>query len=133
MAANPTPKLTPQQYLDLERAAETRHEYFNGQMYAMAGGSARQSQIIANLARELGTLLKRTPCRVMLQDLRVSVSPQGLYAYPDVLVVCEELKFTDEHQDTLTNPCLVIEVLSPSTERYDRGLKFAQYRNISEL
>jgi len=133
MAAQPTPRLSPAEYLEIERAAETRHEYFDGQMFAMAGGSYRQSLIIFNLASELRDALKGKPCGVAGQDLRTSVSADGLYAYPDVLVVCGEPRFLDGRGDTIINPTLIIEVLSPSTEAYDRGLKFAQYRKIESL
>src|SRR6185437_1640080 len=122
----------PEEYLQIERAAETRHEFFAGEMYAMAGGSARQSLVIFNLVRELGNGLKGR-CKVMGQDLRTSVAHEGLYTYPDLLVVCGELKFADSRPDTVTNPVLLVEVLSPSTESYDRGFKFAQYRQIETL
>ncbi len=133
MAAQPTPRLSPAEYLEIERAALSRHEYFDGQMFAMAGGSYRQSLIIFNLASELRNALKDKPCGVAGQDLRTSVSADGLYTYPDVLVVCGEPRFVDDQPDTITNPTLIIEVLSPSTEAYDRGLKFAQYRKIESL
>lgn len=127
------PRLTPQQYLEIERAAETRNEYFDGQMYVMAGGSLRQSAIISNLAGELGAALRDRPCLVLLQGMRTSASADGLYTYPDVVVVCDEPKLLDDQQDTLMNPVLIIEVLTPSTEAYDRGFKFAQYRKIESL
>jgi len=133
MAAQPRPRLLPEEYLEIERTAEFRHEYWQGEMFAMAGGSARQSVIIFNLGRELGNLLKGRPCLVMGQDMRTRVAPDGLYAYPDVVVVCGEPKFADQRQDTLVNPTLIAEVLSPSTEAYDRGFKFAQYQAIESL
>lgn len=133
MAAHPKPRLTPEEYLKFERAAEFRHEYFNGEIFAMAGASYRHSQIIFSLARELGRLLDDGPCDVLGQDLRVNVSPNGLYTYPDLLVVCGGPIFIDDAFDTVRNPSLVIEVLSPSTEAYDRGFKSAQYRKIESL
>ena len=132
MAAQPRPRLTPEQYLEIERASPVRHEYYNGEMYAMAGGSLRQSQIIINIGAELRSAL-RGRCKVMGQDLRTSVAHEGLYTYPDLVVVCGEPKFADTKPDTVTNPVLVVEVLSPSTEAYDRGFKFAQYRTIETL
>jgi Uma2 family endonuclease len=133
MAAQPQPRLTPQQYLELERAAETRHEYYNGRMYAMAGGSLRHALITLNLAGELRAALKKRPCLVMSGDLRTRVAEDGLYTYPDVVVVCGEPQFADNRGDTVLNPMLLIEVLSPGTEGYDRGFKSAQYRTLESL
>jgi Uma2 family endonuclease len=133
MSAQPQPRLTPEQYLDAERAAEFRHEYYNGQIYAMSGGSYQHAQVIGNITGELHTSLKTRPCSVVPNDLRLRVSPDGLYTYPDVLVVCGEPKFADGRGDTVLNPALIVEVLSPSTEAYDRGFKSAQYRTIESL
>lgn len=133
MSAQPQPSLTPEQYLEIERAAEFRNEYYSGRMYAMSGGSARHGFIIANCVRELGNQLKMGPCRVASSDLRVRVSPGGLYTYPDVVVVCGEPQYADGRIDTLLNPVLIVEVLSPSTEAYDRGFKFTQYRKLESL
>ena len=129
----PQPRLTPAEYLELERAAEFRHEYYNGRMYAMSGGSLPHALIIANFSRELGNELKKTPCRVMNSDLRVAVSPNGLYTYPDIVVVCESPKYFEGQPDTLLNPVVLVEVLSPSTETQDRGFKAIQYRTIPAL
>jgi len=133
MSAQAQPRLTPEQYLEAERAAELKHEYYNGQMYAMSGGSYRHAQIIGNLTIELGTGLKRRPCSVVPNDLRLRVSPNGLYTYPDVIVICGDPRFADDRRDTLLNPALIAEVLSPSTEAYDRGFKSAQYRTVDSL
>ena len=133
MSAQPQPGLTPAQYLELERAAPFRSEYYNGRMYAMSGGSHGHALIIGNLIGELWGALKKGPCRVTPSDLRVRVSPAGLYTYPDVVVVCGEPKYADNQADTLLNPVLIIEVLSPSTEGYDRGFKSAQYRTLASL
>jgi Uma2 family endonuclease len=133
MSAQPQPRLTPEQYLEAERSAEFRHEYYNGQTYAMSGGSFQHGQIIGNLTIELGTGLKRRPCSVVPNDLRLRVSPDGLYTYPDVIVVCGDPRFADGRLDTLVNPVLIAEVLSPSTEAYDRGFKSAQYRTVESL
>ena len=115
------------------RAAEIKSEYFNGRMYAMSGGSYKHGRIIVNLASGLNTALKQGPCAVVSNDLRVRVSPAGLYTYPDIVVVCGEPRFADGLGDTLINPTLIAEVLSPSTEAYDRGFKFAQYRTLESL
>ena len=133
MSAQPQPRLTPEQYLELERAAEFRSEYYDGRMYPRADASFRHVIITTNLGAELGNALKRRPGTVGTSALRVRVAPGGLYAYPDVVVVGGEPRFTDRLEDTLMNPTLLIEVLSPSTEAYDRGFKSAQYRTIESL
>lgn len=133
MSAQPQPRLTPEQYLKIERSAEYRSEYYNGQMYAMSGGSFNHVRIIGNLAFELRAGLKQRTCEVVTSDLRLRVSPEGLYTYPDVTVVCGEPKFADDQKDTLLNPVFIAEVLSPSTEAYDRGFKAAQYRTLESL
>jgi len=133
MAAHPQHWLTPEEYLEIERAGEFRHEYYNGQMYLMPGGSLQHALIQANMARELGNALRKRPCIVTGSDLRMRVAEDGLYTYPDISVVCGEPEFADGRTDTLLNPCLIIKVLSPSTERKDRGFKFAQYRTLTSL
>lgn len=125
--------LTPTEYLKIERAAEFRHEYFNGEMFAMSGGSPQHSLIKMNTGRELGNKLKGRPCTAFDSDLRIRVSPAGLYTYPDISVVCGELEFDDDQGDTVLNPALLVEVLSDSTEAYDRGKKFEHYRRIASL
>jgi Uma2 family endonuclease len=102
-------------------------------MYAMSGGSVPHSLIAGNLGRELSVALKKRPCMVFSSDLRVRVTPEGLYTYPDLSVVCSEPRLLDGRSDTLLNPALVIEVLSPSTEAYDRGFRSAQYRRVESL
>ena len=126
-------RLTPTEYLKIERASEFRHEFVNGEMFAMAGGSPQHSAIKVNLSREVSTRLKGRPCTAFDSDLRIQVSPTGLYTYPDLSVVCGELEFDDDQQDTVLNPTLLVEVLSGSTEAYDRGEKFAHYRQIASL
>src|SRR5258707_36170 len=134
MSAQPQARLTPEQYLEIERAAsEVRSEYYRGRMSAMAGASYKHVLITGNLSRGLGKALKKSQCAVGANDLRMRVSPEGLYTYPDVVVVCGEPKFADDWTDTLLNPVLLIEVLSPSTEAYDRGFKSAQYRTLESL
>jgi Uma2 family endonuclease len=133
MSAQPQPPLTPEQYLEIERAAEVRSEFYGGRMYAMSGGTHPHALVIGNLGRELGNALKQGPCLVTTSDLRVRVAPDGLYTYPDIVVVCAEPKYVDGHNDTLLNPVLIVEVLSPSTEAYDRGFKAAQFRQVDSL
>src|SRR5450631_2337137 len=111
MSAQPQPRLTPEQYLELDRASEFRNEYYNGRMYAMSGGTPRHSLIIGNLIRELSTALKKRPCLVYTSDLRVRIAPDGLYTYPDISVVCEDPRLIEGRKDTLLNPALLIEVL----------------------
>jgi Uma2 family endonuclease len=132
MSAQPQSRLTPEEYLELDRASDIRHEYYNGHMYAMAGGSYRHARIIHNLGRALGNVLDGTPCEVTENEVRVQTLG-ALYVYPDIVVVCGEPKFIDGQADTLLNPTVLIEVLSPSTEAYDRGFKSAQYRTLDAV
>jgi Uma2 family endonuclease len=122
--------LTEAEYLRLERQAEFRSEYFDGEIFAMAGGTGAHSLIAINLAAELRNLLKDANCVVYNADLRVKVEATGLLTYPDVSIICGEQRFLDEEEDTLLNPGVIIEVLSDSTEAYDRGKKFEHYRQI---
>ena len=126
-------RLTPAEYLDIERVAAYRSEYFDGEMFAMAGGSPRHSLISANLIREVANRLKRRTCAVYESNLRILVSATGLYTYPDASVVYGPLEFEDPRRDTVLNPTLLVEVLSQSTEAYDRGKKFSHYRQIPSL
>jgi len=122
-----------EEYLARERAAETRSEYYAGEMFAMAGGSRAHNLIAGNLFASLHQQLRRRPCTVYPSDMRVKVSESGLYTYPDVTAVCDPEQFEDARQDTLLNPALVVEVLSPSTESYDRGRKAQNYRTVASL
>jgi len=131
--AKPASLLTEQEYLDIERAAEFRSEFFEGEMFAMAGGSPNHSLIAANVGGELRQALKRSPCLAFESNLRVKVEATGLYTYPDITIACEERRFSAEDPDSLLNPTLLVEVLSDSTEAYDRGQKFGQYRQIPSL
>jgi Uma2 family endonuclease len=133
MAVLPRRRYTPEEYLDLERAAEYRSEYFAGEIFAMAGASREHILIVANLTRELGTQLRGRQCETYPNDMRVKVTESGLYTYPDVAVVCGDPLFEDEEVDTLLNPTVLIEVLSPTTEAYDRGKKFGHYRRLDSL
>lgn len=125
--------MTPAEYLALERKAETKSEYIGGRMYAMSGVSRRHSLIAGNLHGEIGAQFRSRNCEAHMAQMRVKVSPSGVYTYPDVVAVCGEARFEDAEVDTLLNPTVIIEVLSPSTEAYDRGEKFVQYRRIDTL
>ena len=125
--------LTPEEYLAIERKSETKGEFYAGEVFAMVGASRRHNLIAANIIRVLGNQLLERPCNVYPSDMRVKVSATGKYTYPDVVVACEEELFDDEEKDTLLNPVLIVEVLSESTEAYDRGKKFEQYQYIESL
>ncbi len=125
--------ISPTDYLARERTADSKSEYFQGEVFAMAGGSANHSLIAANFIGEARQALKAKPCDVYSSDLRVKIQASGLYTYPDATIVCGELQFEDDAGDTLLNPTLVVEVLSDSTEQYDRGRKSNHYRQISSL
>lgn len=133
MSTLPKPFITSEEYLDLERKAEFRSEYHDGKIYAMSGGSRRHERITAQLSMLVGQHLRGGECEWFVANMRVLVEASGLYTYPDLTVVCGEQQFVDLHIDTLTNPTLLIEVLSPSTEAYDRGRKAAMYRKIPSL
>jgi Uma2 family endonuclease len=133
MASQANPLLTPEEYLDIERRAEFRSEYYQGQMFAMSGATGSHTVITVNLVREMSTELRRGPCQLYTHDMRVQVSKTGLYTYPDIVVACAGRKFLDEREDTLLNPIVIVEVLSESTEAYDRGKKFEQYRTLESL
>jgi Uma2 family endonuclease len=125
--------ITPEEYLRMERASEERHEYFRGEVFAMSGASREHNLISANTNRHIGAQLDERPCELYQSDMRVKVSPTGLYTYPDIVISCGTPEFEDRELDTLLNPTVIIEVLSGSTEKYDRGKKFKHYRNISTL
>lgn len=134
MLPEPKPQLSPEEYLAFDRSADGKSEYLDGEMFAMSGGSHAHSLIAVNLARELSGALRERPCRVFGSDLRVVVEATGLYTYPDLSIVCGKPDFgPDDPKDTLRNPTLLIEVLSPSTENYDRSKKFEHYRAIPSL
>src|SRR5258708_8707069 len=133
MSALPEHVWSVQDYLAYERASDQRHEYIDGKIYALAGASANHNLIVGNTLASLHAQLRKRPCTVYPSDMRVKVSRTGLYTYPDISVVCGEPQFEDEQQDTLLNPNFIVEVLSPSTETYDRGKKFQHYRTLEAL
>ncbi len=126
-------RYTPEQYLALERKAESKSEYVDGEIHPMPGASGPHNDIVMNLGRVISTRLLDRPGHVYSNDMRVLVGPTGLYTYPDVAVVADEPRFEDAEIDTLLNPTVIVEVLSPSTEAYDRGEKFASYRRLETL
>jgi len=132
VSTQPKIRVTPEEYLARERYAEIKSEYFDGEIFPMPGVHREHSSLVINLVAELRDQFLDRPCEVHGPELRVKVSPTGLYTYPDVIVVCGELQFDDD-MDTLMNPQVLIEVLSESTESYDRGRKFAHYRTIDSL
>jgi Uma2 family endonuclease len=124
---------TPKEYLTIERQADYKSEYLCGEIYAMAGATPTHNIITANVIRELGNRLKGTPCTTYASDMKVRTDAGGLFAYPDVTVGCGEPVFHDERGDVLTNPTIIVEVLSSSTADYDRSTKWEHYREIPSL
>jgi Uma2 family endonuclease len=133
MTAVPRPRYTPEEYLALERVSETRHEFYRGEMFAMAGASEAHNLIGGNVYSALREQLREQKCRAYTGDMRVKVRANGLYTYPDVVVACPPIEFEDDTRDTLLNPQVVVEVLSKSTEKYDRTTKFDLYREVPSL
>jgi Uma2 family endonuclease len=131
----PKKRYTPQEYYELERDAPYKSDYYQGEIFAMAGGTTRHSLICSNLIRELGVALKKTPCVVYESNIRLKIKATGLRNYPDVSVYCSPLEYDedDPEQNTVTNPTVLVEVLSKTTEAYDRGFKSQGYRQIESL
>lgn len=124
---------TAADYLVLERAADTKSEYINGEICPMPGASRKHNLVAANILANLHFQLRKQPCEVYPSDMRVKVEATQLITYPDISVICGEPRFDDSHKDTLLNPTLLIEVLSPSTAAYDRGDKSENYRQLPSL
>ena len=133
MATEPLQSLSPQDFLAFEREAETKHEYAGGEVLAMTGASERHNLIVANLIAGLHSQMVDRPCRVYPSDMRVAVSASGPFYYPDIVALCAAPRFLDEEDDTLLNPSVLVEVLSPSTEAFVRGPKFSDYRTIESV
>jgi Uma2 family endonuclease len=125
--------LSPEEYLAIERKAEYKSEYYHGEMFAMSGVSRRHDRINVRLMSLIDQHLRGKQCEMFSSNMRVLAAPGGLYTYPDLSVACEEAQFLDAQLDTLTNPALLVEILSPSTEDYDRGKKAKLYRAIPSL
>jgi Uma2 family endonuclease len=141
MAINPETKWTPAEYLAFEREqCDVKHEYLDGRIIpmaetiqGMAGASLAHNRIVSNLVITLGTQMRGRPCDIFSSDMRIHIPATGLYTYPDIAALCGEPEFEDDQLDVLLNPTVIIEVLSPSTEAYDRGAKFDHYRSIDTL
>jgi len=132
VAARKPRVFTAAEYLMIERGAEFKSEFFDGQIFAMSGASRKHNLIALNVSRELSQQLRGRPCETYAADMRVKVDPMH-YTYPDIVVACGDIRFEDAEVDTLVTPTVIIEVLSPSTEVYDRGTKSARYRRMPSL
>ncbi len=126
-------RITAVEYLALERQADHKSEYLNGEVFAMIGASRRHNLISLNIGAELRAQVKQRPCEVYVSDMRVKTNATGLYTYPDVVVVCGTPIFEDAAVDTLLNPTVLIEILSKTTQDYDQGGKFEHYRTLDTL
>jgi Uma2 family endonuclease len=133
MSVNTTPTVTAEEYLAADRAASFRSEFVNGEVFAMSGGCLAHAQLSARFGSELDSALEDGPCIVTVAVMRLQVVVGAAYFYPDVMAFCGEPVFAKGHRDIITNPSVVVEVLSESTERWDRGGKFAQYRRVASL
>lgn len=130
MVAQSDRLLTPQEYLAFERASEVKHEYAAGEIFAMTGATRKHNLIAMNTGTALRPQLRGRGCEIYPSDMRVKIEALGIYTYPDLVIACGSPRFEGQHEDTLLNPLLVVEVLSPSTAGYDRGLKFRRYQLI---
>ncbi len=128
-----TGRLSEDEYIARERSAESKSEYLDGQVFAMAGGTPRHNLVSANLTAAVATRLRGKPCVALTSDQRILVHQTGLYTYPDLTIVCGGVRAHPGHDDTVVNPTVLVEVLSPSTEAYDRGAKFAHYRRVESV
>jgi Uma2 family endonuclease len=126
-------KLTAEEYLEYEKDADQKHEYFMGEIFAMAGAGARHNVIFSNVFGYLAYQLKGKPCRPYGSDMRIHIPQNTLFTYPDISIICGELVSSDKDEDTATLPAVLIEILSRSTKNYDRGVKFKLYRDIPNL
>ena len=133
MNPKPLPKMTPEEYLVFERASDKKHEYIAGQIYAMGGAKRNHNIIALSLGKELYQATEDKDCEAYAADMRIFLPSTEDYAYPDLTVVCGEPVFQDDVHDTLINPVLIAEILSDSTEAYDRGAKFSLYRSVKSL
>jgi len=133
MLARALTTISAEDYLRWERQAEGRSEYHAGQIFAMAGASRRHNRIVTNLSSALNVQLQSRPCNNYSSDMRVRIGNAERYVYPDIVATCGREEFEDDQQDVLLNPLLILEVLSPSTEAYDRGNKFRDYQTIPSL
>jgi len=133
MSSLPKQRYSAEEYLAIERETDYKSEYVAGEIFAMGGASPKHGLIAGNTAREFGNRLRDTHCQVYTADLRIQAEVDSAYFYPDVVVVCGRPEYRDSRRDTVTNPVVIVEVLSPSTRNYDRGDKFAHYRRLDSL
>ncbi|MBF0226845.1 MAG: Uma2 family endonuclease [Desulfobacterales bacterium] len=133
MLAAPLKEITEEEYLDIERESQIKHEYHEGEIFSMAGASETHNLIVTNIVRELGNQLRKKDCYIYANDMKLQIKDTSKFVYPDVIVVCGERKFFDDSRDVLLEANLIIEVLSDSTEAYDRGKKFSSYRQIKSF
>jgi len=124
---------TADEYLAIERASDHKSEFVNGRIYAMTGGTISHTIIAGNISGELRNRLRGGPCRAYQEGIRLKVSETGMYTYPDVVAICGPAQTEDSHRDTILNPVVIFEVLPPSTEAYDRGVKFEHYTSLLSL
>jgi Uma2 family endonuclease len=124
---------SPTEYLAMEEVADYKSEYLNGEIFAMSGGTPDHSSVAVNMTIALGTRLAAKPCRVFNSDMRLHIKGNSLYTYPDVMVICGKIELVKRRNDTVTNPALIVEVLSESTRDYDRGMKFNLYKQVPTL
>ena len=125
--------ISQEKYLETEREALDKHEYYQGEVFAMSGASAKHNRIFTNFFTDIGSKLKGKGCVPYSSDLRIHIPKNTLYTYPDISIICGELELTDDKFDTATNPSVIIELLSKSTRNYDKGEKFTLYRDIDSL
>ncbi|WP_269227407.1 Uma2 family endonuclease [Flavobacterium eburneipallidum] len=125
--------ISQKDYLEAERLAVEKHEYFKGEIFAMSGASITHNKIFSNSFSDIGSKLKGKKCQPFGSDLRVHIPKNTLFTYPDISIICGEIETTDDKFDTITNPSVIIEILSPSTRNYDKGEKFTLYREIDSL
>ncbi len=133
VAVKPPKTFTPDEYLEMERNAVQKSEYYAGEIFLMAGASPNHNRIAGNVYTEFNTGLRGHTCEAFNSDQRLYVKKNGLYTYPDVMAVCGRIEYDNRNSDAITNPALIVEVLSPSTANYDRGGKFELYRDISSF
>jgi Uma2 family endonuclease len=133
MSALPKQKWTVEEYLAMEAVSDHKHEFLNGEIFDMAGASLNHNRLVASIIGILHRQLNKTSCEVLPSDMRLKVKPTGLYSYPDVTVVCGDVQLDRQDNRNFLNPTVIVEVLSPSTEAYDRGLKFQNYRTLESL
>ena len=127
MSSQPQRQYTVDDYFLIEESSPTRHEFYNGEIFAMAGGTVAHNQICSNVLSFLSAALDKTPCRTLGSDMRL-LTPRGLFTYPDVMVICGPVELTPGREDTVKNPLLLVEVISDATRKYDRGEKFDLYK-----